>query len=63
MEDLGFYYAEMNGFFMIKKIENNHTCGVACKDIRNHCFMSKLIKELIHDEVRDKPSVKLKDII
>jgi len=48
----------MNGFFMIKRIENNHICGVACNDIRNCCFTSKLVKELIRDEVRDKPFVK-----
>ena len=42
---------EMNEFFIIKKIENNHTCSVACKDIRNHRFTSKLIKKLIHDEI------------
>ena len=47
---------------MIKKIENNHTC-VACNDIRNQYFTSKLIKELIRDEVQDKPNVKPKDII
>jgi len=47
---------------MIKKIENNHICDVACEDIRNRHFTSKLIKELIRDEARDKPSVKPKDI-
>ena len=53
----------MNGFFVIKKIENNHTCGIECKYIRNYHFTNKLIKELIRSEIQDKPSVKPKYII
>jgi len=54
IEDSCFYYAENELVFMITKIENNHICGAACKDIRNRRFTCMLIKELIHDEVRDK---------
>ena len=54
---------KMNGFFMIKKIKNSHTYGIACNDIRNCRFTSKLIKKLIRDEVWDNPSVKPKYII
>jgi len=50
---------KMNGFFMIKKIENIHTCGVACKDIKNCHFTNKLIKL----EIRDKPFVMPKYIV
>ena len=51
------------GLSWLRKYWNNHTCGVACNEIKNYRFTSKLIKELIRYEVQDKSSVKLKDII
>ncbi|OVA01553.1 zinc finger protein [Macleaya cordata] len=49
--------------FMIKKMVPDHTCGVGLLDLKKPPLTSKLVKELILKDVRDKPSIKPLEIV
>jgi len=62
MEDSCFSEAENGFFFMISKMELNHTCGAPCKDRRKHITRVISMKSVILQDVQDQPSLKPKDI-
>jgi len=50
-------------FFMISKMDLNHTCGATCKDRRKHCYTSNLVKSMFLQDGQGQTSLKSKDIM
>ena len=52
----------VNGWFYIKKLNNEHTCGVAARTTKNKRLTSNLVGGLIVDNVRQKPDTRPIDV-
>ena len=61
-EDHAYQNLRMDDFFMISKMELNHTCDAPYKNRRKYHYMSNLVKSVILQDVQNHPLLKLEDI-
>ena len=53
----------VNGFFYIRKLQNQHTCGVALRTTQNKRMSSNLIADLIVDNVRENMNTRPTEVV
>ncbi|KAL7188041.1 hypothetical protein ACSBR1_037978 [Camellia fascicularis] len=53
---------DANGFFYLRKWNNEHICGVAVRTVNNHHLGSDLVSDIFAHRIRDKPLTRPTDV-
>ncbi|XP_028068592.1 uncharacterized protein LOC114271181 [Camellia sinensis] len=53
---------DANGFFYLRKWNNEHICGVAIRTVNNHHLGSDLVSDIFAHRIRDKPLTRPTDV-
>lgn len=51
------------GYFCIRTLENEHTCGVVVQTSNNNCMSSEIVTKLMMDHIRKKSPSRPIDVV